>query len=121
MDQTDGVLVINKKKAPKGTPIKLSDLQNLIPPSYILEFNPRGYSTTKEFYSPKYLVGKPNNVGMDLRSTVYWNPKVNTDKVTGAATLQFYNADGTGSYRAVVEGIDKDGHVGRFVYRYKVQ
>lgn len=121
MDQTDGVLIINRKKAPKGSNIKLSDLQKLIPPPYILEFNPRGYSDTKEFYSPKYVPGKPNNVAMDLRSTIYWNPKVQTDKTTGAASLQFYNADGTGSYRAVVEGIDKDGHVGRFVYRYKVQ
>lgn len=121
MDQTDGVLIINRKKAPKGTSVKLSDLQNLIPPPYILEFSPRGYTATKEFYSPKYQVGKPNNVGMDLRSTIYWNPKIFTDKTTGAATLQYYNADGTGSYRVVVEGIDQQGHIGRFVYRYKVQ
>lgn len=121
VDETDGVLIINRKKAPKGSNIKLADLQKLIPPPYILEFNPRGYSATKEFYSPKYVTGKPDNIGMDLRSTIYWNPRINTDKTTGAASLQFYNADGTGSYRAVVEGIDKNGHVGRFVYHYKVQ
>jgi hypothetical protein len=121
-DNTLGVLVINKKKAPKGTPIKLADLQKLIPPPYLLDFTPRGYSMTKEFYSPKYDVTKSTfNNGIDLRSTIYWNPRVVTDKTTGATTLQYFNADGTGSYRAVVEGIDKDGNIGRFVYRYKVQ
>lgn len=121
MDGTNGVLVINKKKKPKGTSVNLADLQKLIPPPYILQFVPRGYSVAKEFYSPKYVVNKPSNVGIDLRSTIYWNPQVNTDQTTGAASLQFYNADGVGSYRAVVEGIDKTGHVGRYVYRYKVQ
>lgn len=120
-DNTNGVLVINKKKAPKGKPMKLADLQKLLPPPYQVEFTPRGYNLTKEFYSPKYDVTKPTNQGVDLRSTIYWNPRVVTDKTTGTATLQYYNADGTGSYRAVVEGIDKDGNIGRFVYRYRVQ
>jgi len=57
---------------------------------------------------------------MDLRSTIYWNPRVTTDK-TGATSLEFYNADGKGSYRAVIEGLDKEGNLGRFIYRYKVQ
>jgi len=120
-DGTDGVLVINKKKAPKGTKVSLAELQSLLPPPYLAKVTPRGYSATREFYSPKYEVGKPNGIGVDLRSTIYWNPKVITDKTTGSTTLQFYNADGTGSYRAVVEGIDKDGNIGHFVYRYKVQ
>jgi hypothetical protein len=120
-DGTNGVLVINKKKAPKGTPMKLADLQKLLPPPYLVEFTPHGYTPVKEFYSPKYDPAKVSTVGVDLRSTIYWNPKVLTDKVTGATTLQFNNSDGTGSYRAVVEGIDKDGNIGRFVYRYKVQ
>lgn len=101
--------------------MKLADLQKLLPPPYQVEFTPRGYNLTKEFYSPKYDVTKPTNQGVDLRSTIYWNPRVVTDKTTGTATLQYYNADGTGSYRAVVEGIDKDGNIGRFVYRYRVQ
>jgi len=119
-DGTNGVLVINKKKIPKSN-MKLADLQKLIPPPYIAEFMPKGYTIAKEFYSPKYLPNKPNGIGIDLRSTIYWNPKVITDKTTGNAILQYYNADGQGSYRAVVEGIDKDGNIGRYVYRYKVQ
>ena len=45
---------------------------------------------------------------------------VNTDK-TGNASVEFYNADGKGTYKAVIEGIDADGNIGRYVYRYKVQ
>jgi hypothetical protein len=120
-DGTNGVLVINKKKAPKGTPMKLADLQKLLPSPYQVDLYPHGYTVVKEFYAPKYDPLKLNAGGVDLRSTIYWNPKVVTDKVTGAATLQFNNADGVGSYRAVVEGIDKDGNIGRYIYRYKVQ
>jgi len=120
---TDGVLVINKKKAPKGQKITLADLQKMIIPGYIAKINARGYANVKEFYSPKYDLTKPQSGSADLRSTIYWNPKVATDKLTGNAVLQFNNADATGpgTYRAVVEGIDKDGNIGRFVYRYKIQ
>jgi uncharacterized protein YfaS (alpha-2-macroglobulin family) len=59
-------------------------------------------------------------VGVDRRSTIYWNPNIFTDK-TGNASFEFFNGDGTGTYRAVIEGIDKDGNIGRYVYRYKVQ
>lgn len=121
-DNSNGVLVINKKKVPKGTKMTMDQIRELLPPPYIMSYTPRGYNMVREFYSPKYEVGKPSTVGIDLRSTIYWNPKVNTDKTTGNATLQYYNADGNGAtYRVVVEGIDKQGNVGRGVYRYKVQ
>ncbi|QKJ30416.1 carboxypeptidase regulatory-like domain-containing protein [Mucilaginibacter mali] len=120
-DGTNGVLVINKKKAPKGQKVSLADLQKLLPNPYQVEMVPRGYTVVKEFYAPKYDVAKPNAGGVDLRSTIYWNPKVTTDKITGAATVQFNNADGTGTYRAIVEGMDAAGNIGRYVYRYKVQ
>jgi hypothetical protein len=39
----------------------------------------------------------------------------------GKASFGFFNADGKGTYRVVVEGIDSDGNLGRQVYRYKVE
>jgi hypothetical protein len=116
--QTNGVIVINTKVAPKGTKISLQDLQDLLPQPNVVNFTPMGYNISREFYSPKYDVPKP--IGVDYRSTIYWNPRVATDK-TGSASLEFYNADGKGSYRAVIEGWDKDGNLGRYIYRYKVQ
>ncbi|PTQ94039.1 hypothetical protein C8P68_107102 [Mucilaginibacter yixingensis] len=121
-DNTNGVLVINKKKKPKGTKLTMDQIRELLPPPYIVSYVPRGYNMVREFYSPKYEVGKPSGVGIDLRSTIYWNPKVTTDKTTGNVTLQYYNADGNGTtYRVVVEGMDKQGNLGRSVYRYRVQ
>jgi uncharacterized protein YfaS (alpha-2-macroglobulin family) len=50
----------------------------------------------------------------------YWNPNIVTDD-KGTKSIEFYNSDVKGTYRAVVEGIDNDGNIGRYVYRYKVE
>lgn len=116
---TKGVLVVNTKKAPVGKKISKQELLDMIPKTNIVTFKPMGYSKEREFYSPKYL---PNAIinSNDLRTTIYWNPKVIADE-KGVASFEFFNADGKGSYRAVVEGIDKNGNVGRAVYRYTVK
>jgi hypothetical protein len=116
---TKGVLVVNGKKQPKGTKISLEELKQLIPQQNVINLLPRGFDRSREFYSPKYEAGTSNGVGVDLRTTIYWNPKIVTDK-DGKATLEYYNADGKGTYRVVIEGIDNDGNIGRYVYRYRV-
>lgn len=118
---TSGVLEITLKKQEKGTKISLAELQELIPPPYILNFSPAGYAVAREFYSPKYDVIKPGTLGGDLRTTIFWSPKVNTDKTTGATFVEYYNADGHGTYRATIEGMDAEGNLGRYVYRYTVK
>ena len=55
-----------------------------------------------------------------MRTTIYWKPDLVTDK-DGNTTFSFFNADGAGSYRVVVEGIDSKGAIGRQVYRYTVK
>jgi len=117
---TDGVLVINIKKMPKGEKISKDQLLAMLPKNNEAEFIPGGYNTTRAFYSPKYDNPASTPSGTDFRSTIYWNPTLITDK-TGNASFEFFNSDGTGTYKAVIEGIDKDGNIGRFVYRYKVQ
>lgn len=119
MTNTAGIVSINMKQAPKGTPVKVSDLSQLFPDQNTVTFSPKGYVKAKQFYSPKYLVTKTITTS-DLRTTIYWNPAVVTDK-TGLATFDFYNADSRGTYKAIVEGIDKDGNIGRAVYRYTVK
>ncbi|MEO6150110.1 MAG: carboxypeptidase-like regulatory domain-containing protein, partial [Mucilaginibacter sp.] len=119
--QTKGVLSINMKVAPKGTKISLKELEDLIPQANVAKISPLGYSIPKIFYSPKYTItGNGGAFGPDLRTTIYWNPRVFTD-AAGKASVDFFTADGKGTYRAVVEGIDKDGHIGRAVYRFKVE
>ena len=110
---TKGVLVINTKKPPTGTKLSKQELLDMFPKKNVITITPMGYSKEREFYSPKYL---PNATisNTDLRTTIYWNPKVVTD-ATGNASFEFFNADGRGTYRAVIEGIDKNGNIGRAV------
>ncbi|ETZ20122.1 carboxypeptidase-like regulatory domain-containing protein [Pedobacter sp. V48] len=117
---TNGVLVVNMKKAPKGTKMSLAEFKKLMPEANLLKFSPKGFSAQREFYSPKYVNAASTYNFNDLRSTIYWNPKVITD-TTGVLSLDYYNGDGNGTYRAVIEGVDKDGNISRSIYRYTVK
>ena len=120
MSGTNGVVVINLKKVVQ---VKMSNAQKMAIlndlQSSSVEVHPKGYNMARAFYSPKYDAGR-GPIGDDLRTTIYWNPKVVTDK-TGNATFDFFNADNKGTYRLIIEGIDADGNIGRTVYRYKIQ
>ncbi|RZL13836.1 MAG: hypothetical protein EOO96_31410, partial [Pedobacter sp.] len=84
----------------------------------IIGFKTQGFDAYKEFYSPKYT---PENINVaDLRSTIYWNPNVIIDK-DNKKILNFFNSDGVGAYKVVVEGINADGKVGRNVFTYTVK
>jgi hypothetical protein len=69
---------------------------------------------------PKYDVNKNSALGADLRNTIYWNPKIVTDK-TGTASFNFFNSDARGSYRAIIEGLDDEGNLGRQVIHFQVK
>ncbi len=73
-----------------------------------------------KFYSPRYDYSGSVKKAADLRTTIFWNPMVETDK-DGNASFEYYNADNKGIYRVVIEGIDyRSGSIGRQVYTYKV-
>lgn len=116
---TRGVLVINTKKPPVGKKITKAELMDMLPKNDIVTFTPLGFAKEREFYSPKYLPAAPNTAS-DLRTTIYWNPKVITDE-KGTFGFEFFNADGRGTYRVVIEGLDKNGNIGRTVHRYSVK
>lgn len=116
---TNGVLVINMKKVEKKK-YTMKDIQDLIPQPSVVTFVPKGYTNSRVFYSPKYEANRSTMQGLDYRSTIYWNPRVFTDE-KGNASFEYFNSDGKGTYRVIAEGIDKEGNIGRFNYRYKVQ
>ncbi|MES3016923.1 MAG: carboxypeptidase regulatory-like domain-containing protein [Bacteroidota bacterium] len=116
---TNGVLSIYSKKDAKK-PVTADDLKKLFPPNNVLTFNPQGFIKSREFYLPKYISTESRASGSDLRTTVYWNPRVFTDK-NGTMSFEFYNGDNKGNYKATVEGTDIDGNLARFIYRYKVE
>ena len=107
---SNGALIITTTK---GVPLRDITSKGILP------ITARGFYKAREFYSPKYESAAPNKFA-DLRTTIYWNPEIPTDK-SGNAQFDFYNADGKGSYKVVVEGIDAEGNLGRGVYRYKVE
>ena len=112
MQGGNGVLVITTKKGHSTTAADVASVG-------VLPITVQGYQKVCEFYSPKYESGITNN-HPDLRSTIYWEPELTTDK-EGNTSFDFYNADGTGNYRVVVEGIDEKGNLGRQTFTYKVQ
>jgi hypothetical protein len=118
---TNGAIVVNIKKAPEGQKITLAQLRDLIPPKNELTITPKGYVIKRSFYLPRYSGPRelqPNQT--DTRTTIYWNPNIITDP-TGTASFEFFNADGKGTYRAIIEGMDKDGNIGRQLFRYTVK
>ncbi len=121
MNNTKGVLEVNSKVMPKGEKISLSQLKQLLGSPNVVTLTPMGYPKGKEFYVPKYAVAKPSIESPDLRTTIYWNPVIITDKATGKASFDFSNADGRGNYRVVIEGIDIDGNLAHYVYHYRVE
>ena len=72
---------------------------------------PLGYQQPVEFYVPKYETevqrynGKP-----DHRTTIHWQPMVQTDS-RGIATFSFYTADESTSYTVTIEGVADDGTI----------
>ncbi len=119
---TNGIIVINGKKVVKKPKMTRDQVSALIASmrNSSKGFMPMGYTMTRVFYNPKYDVSGNAPMGGDLRTTIYWNPKVVTDK-NGMASFDYFNADGKGTYRAIIEGIDSKGNIGRTVYRYKVE
>jgi len=86
----------------------------------IANITPKGFNKAREFYLPKYDRPGANKLQLDMRSTVYWNPYLKTG-ADGKATFNFFNADGPGRYRVVIEGIDSGGQLGRAVFHYQVE
>ena len=108
-----GILIITTKRGK----------QNLGYSSYaagIATYSPQGFHKVREFYSPDYGDPKTDHRQPDLRSTIYWNPQLMTDE-TGKGVVEFFNADGTGDYKVILEGVDSHGNIARTVHRYKVK
>lgn len=74
----------------------------------------------RQFYSPKYTVKNINNKIKDLRSTIYWNPEIITDK-NGEANIYFYAADTPTTYTLNFEGSNLNGSVGYKFQKISVQ
>ncbi|MGF1922611.1 MAG: TonB-dependent receptor plug domain-containing protein [Bacteroidia bacterium] len=84
----------------------------------IITYNPKGYSLSRQFYSPRYDVSPDSKP--DLRTTVYWNPSIVSDE-KGNFKFDYFNTDEPGLYRVVIEGIDLMGNLARKTFTYQVK
>ncbi|WP_026903400.1 hypothetical protein [Pedobacter glucosidilyticus] len=116
---TSGVLVIIMKEI-KKVPATKAQIQELFAPTNVITIKPKGYAVERQFYQPKYTGPRTSLQAQDIRSTIYWNPYINTDK-EGKASFEFFNSDDKGPRKIVVEGMDKNGNFGRSIYRYQVK
>ena len=84
-------------------------------PISLTHVTPLGFQKPTEFYVPKYDVESiRKSPKVDLRTTIYWNPKLVTD-TAGNVNVKFFTADNPSKYSVVVEGITKDGEICRYV------
>ncbi|MBC7536884.1 MAG: hypothetical protein H7258_14425 [Ferruginibacter sp.] len=77
-----------------------------------------GYSSVKEFFSPDHSSGKTATSNMDYRTTLYWDPYLQTDPSNKKISFSFFNADQVKKFKIVLEGMTADGklvHVERLV------
>jgi hypothetical protein len=72
-----------------------------------------GYAVPKEFYSPDYSKETTNADLPDIRSTLFWQPYILTDKNNHKITINFYNNDVTKRIRIILEGMNEDGQLTR--------
>ena len=89
--------------------LKLGILKHTKSKSNMVAVQQLGYCLPIEFYSPQY----PDNsikTLPDYRTTLYWNPKVETD-ANGKATVRFYASDISKRYLVTLEGVSNDGTI----------
>lgn len=85
----------------------------------VLNFEMLGYHRPQEFYSPRYGTDFDDLV-VDNRSSLYWNPMVITDG-NGIARIRFYNSDKASRFYVVAEGITPQGYIGSAERSYTVK
>ena len=99
MRANNGVIIIYTKQG--------KYIPGSIPPSreYL------GYSKQKEFYNPKYDVPEDIHNRPDVRTTIYWNANIETDK-NGKAFVEFFNSDTAKDYQIMINALTIYGETG---------
>ena len=97
---TSGLLLVRQKPGLKGRVFR---------PLSMASIHQQGWKPSVEFYSPQY-PDPSAKTRPDHRTTLYWNPKVETDE-KGHASVRFYASDISKRYLITLEGVSDDGIV----------
>lgn len=101
----NGVIAIYTKQGADALPKESDESRGIYRPTM------SGISVSRTFYTPNYATSDTRQDLPDLRSTLVWEPNVQTLE-DGTFSLQFYTGDIPGKYRIVVEGISVEGTMG---------
>ncbi|WP_113923347.1 TonB-dependent receptor [Cognataquiflexum aquatile] len=80
----------------------------------------KGYAPVREFYSPTGVYDISAPIAIDFRSTIYWNPNVDTD-ASGKAQIEFLLTESKPEVFVNLQGISKSGEPIHATYRFKVK
>lgn len=97
---TSGLLLVRQKPGLKGRAFR---------PISMATVHQQGWKPSVEFYSPQY-PDPSAKTRPDHRTTLYWNPKVETDE-KGHANVRFYASDISKRYLITLEGVSNDGTI----------
>ncbi len=87
---------------------KKGDDRNSISGSTLNRIKLEGFSPVKEFYSPDYSTTEAG-ARVDKRSTLYWNPYINTSSTNREIQLSFFNSDDPGPMKLILTGFTAEG------------
>lgn len=79
-----------------------------------------GFYKACEFYSPRYDRKDDPYKIPDKRTTLFWEPMLETDS-HGRAAVSFFTGDVASRYRIVIEGITQDGYPGTATATFEVE
>lgn len=79
----------------------------------------QGYAPIREFYTPPAVPEINAPFALDFRSTIYWQPMVQTDP-RGKAYIEFRLTEGSPEVRVSLEGISNKGEPIKANYDFKV-
>ncbi|WP_428654351.1 hypothetical protein [Runella sp.] len=91
----------------------------LDPHALVLSYE--GVQGKKEFYSPLYETSDQlKSRTPDFRNLLYWSPQVITDE-QGKKSVSFYSSDQAGTYKVVLQGMNKTGLAGSKTFTFEVK
>lgn len=99
-DQNGGMIILYSHRAKNSELVPGKDgVAEIILP---------GFDASYSFLSPDYSSKDNLKDGYDSRTTLYWNPNIQTNK-RGRARLGFYNSDDARNFQICIEGITEGG------------
>ena len=98
----NGIVAVYTKRYGHGS---VDEMYNQ--PDYVSNIKYEGYNSNREFYSPDYSTAFAGAEKPDMRTTLYWNPRVITS--SGKGNVEFYTSDVASNYIIEIQGITENG------------